>query len=123
MTRREPSEEQSRHLLNAWKLSRHVKSNAMVIVRDHMAVGVGAGQMSRIEAAELAIGRAGIRASGAVAASDGLIPFPDVLDALAAARVVAVVQPGGSVGDQATVAAANRLDMAMVATAERHFRH
>ena len=123
MTFLQPSDAQWRELATAWKLACHVKSNAVVIVRDDMAVGVGAGQMSRIEAAELAIARAGSRARGAVAASDGLIPFADVVEALAGAGVETVIQPAGSVGDEQVVAAANRLGIAMIATAERHFRH
>ena len=110
-------------LLTAWKVARHVKSNAVVIVRDSMAVGVGAGQMSRIEAAELAISGAGSRAGGAVAASDGLIPFADVIEALAEAGVGAVIQPGGSVGDDDVATAADQSGLSMVSTAERHFRH
>jgi phosphoribosylaminoimidazolecarboxamide formyltransferase / IMP cyclohydrolase len=123
MTGLEPSEEQWDGLVTAWKLARHVKSNAIAIVRDDMAVGVGAGQMSRIEAAELAITRAGRRARGAVAASDGLIPFPDVVEALAGAGVTAVIQPGGSIGDDQVASAANQLGLAMVSASERHFRH
>lgn len=123
MTRLQPSEEQWHQLLTAWKVARHVKSNAVVIVRDSMAVGVGAGQMSRIEAAELAISRAGSRAGGAVAASDGLIPFADVIEALAEAGVGAVIQPGGSVGDDDVATAADQSGLSMVSTAERHFRH
>ncbi len=123
MTRREPSDEQSRQLVTAWKVARHVKSNAVVIVCDDMAVGVGAGQMSRIEAAELAIRRAGSRARGAVAASDGLIPFADVIKALAKAGVGAVMQPGGSARDDDVVAAANDSRLAMIRAGGRHFRH
>jgi len=123
MTRIQPSDEQWRQLLTAWRVARHVKSNAVVIVRDSMAVGVGAGQMSRIEAAELAISRAGSRAVGAVAASDGLIPFADVIDALAEAGVGAVIQPGGSLGDHDVAAAADQSGLSMVSAAERHFRH
>ena len=123
MTLARPDEEQWHQLLTAWQIARHVKSNAVVIVRDGMAVGVGAGQMSRIEAAELATARAGDRAAGAVAASDGLIPFRDVVDTLADAGVGAIIQPGGSVGDAEVVAAADQAGLAMVRAATRHFRH
>ncbi len=123
VTGRAPSEAHWCQLLTAWKLARGVKSNAIVLVRDQMAVGVGAGQMSRIEAAELAIGRAGMRADGAVAASDGPIPFQDTLEALAAAGVESVIQPGGSIREEDIAAAAERLGIALVNAPSRHFRH
>jgi phosphoribosylaminoimidazolecarboxamide formyltransferase/IMP cyclohydrolase len=110
-------------LLVAWRVCARVKSNAIVIVRDGMAVGVGAGQMSRVEAAELAVRRAGERAAGAVAASDAFFPFPDGVETLGKAGVTAVIQPGGSKKDPEVIAAAERLGMAMVHTGERHFRH
>ena len=122
-TRREPTEEEWRDLLVAWRVCRHVKSNAIVIVRDGMAVGVGAGQMSRVEAAEIAVARAGERARGAVAASDAFFPMPDGLEALAHAGIRAVIQPGGSKKDPDVIAAADALDVAVVHTGERHFRH
>ena len=123
MTRRPPTEAEWRDLLVAWRVCRHVKSNAVVIVRDGMAVGVGAGQMSRVEAAEIAVRRAGDRTSGAVAASDAFFPMPDGLETLARAGVRAVIQPGGSKKDDEVTAAADRDEVAMVATGERHFRH
>ncbi len=122
-TQREPADGQWRDLLVAWRVCRHVKSNAIVIVRDGMAVGVGAGQMSRVEAAELAVQRAGERAAGAVAASDAFFPMPDELETLGNAGVVAVIQPGGSKKDPEVTAAADALGMAMVHAGERHFRH
>jgi phosphoribosylaminoimidazolecarboxamide formyltransferase/IMP cyclohydrolase len=123
VTERSPDAAQWRDLLAAWHVCRHVKSNAIVIVRDGMAVGVGAGQMSRVEAADLAVRRAGDRARGAVAASDAFFPFPDGVETLAAAGIVAVIQPGGSKKDADVTAAADRLGLAMVHTGERHFRH
>jgi phosphoribosylaminoimidazolecarboxamide formyltransferase/IMP cyclohydrolase len=123
MTRRQPTEQEWKELLTAWRVCRHVKSNAVVIVNNGMAVGVGAGQMSRVEAAEIAVRRAGERVSGAVAASDAFFPMPDGLETLAAAGVRAVIQPGGSKKDEEVVAAADRCDVAMVAAGERHFRH
>jgi phosphoribosylaminoimidazolecarboxamide formyltransferase/IMP cyclohydrolase len=123
MTRRQPSDDEWRELLTAWVVCRHVKSNAVVIVRDGMAVGVGAGQMSRVEAAEIAVRRAGERVQGAVAASDAFFPMPDGLEALAEAGVRAVIQPGGSKKDDEVTAAADRAGIAMVAAGERHFRH
>ncbi|HEX4755038.1 MAG TPA: bifunctional phosphoribosylaminoimidazolecarboxamide formyltransferase/IMP cyclohydrolase [Candidatus Dormibacteraeota bacterium] len=112
-----------RDLLVAWRVCARVKSNAIVIVRDGMAVGVGAGQMSRVEAAELAVHRAGDRAAGAVAASDAFFPFPDGVETLGKAGITAVIQPGGSRKDDEVTAAAERLGVAMVHTGERHFRH
>ena len=123
MTRRQPTEREWEELLVAWRVCRHVKSNAVVIVQDGMAVGVGAGQMSRVESAEIAVRRAGERVSGGVAASDAFFPMPDGLETLAAAGVRAVIQPGGSKKDDEVVAAADRYDVAMVAAGERHFRH
>ncbi len=122
-TQRQPDAVQWRDLLVAWRVCRHVKSNAIVIVRDGMAVGVGAGQMSRVEAAELAVQRAGDRVKGAVAASDAFFPMPDGLETLGKAGVVAVIQPGGSKKDPEVTAAADALGMAMVHAGERHFRH
>src|SRR5450631_3409551 len=124
MTTRTPSESQWRDLLVAWRVCRHVKSNAVVIVRDGMAVGVGAGQMSRVEAAELAVQRAGgDRLQGSAAASDAFFPMPDGLETLGRAGVAAVIQPGGSKKDSVVTAAADQLGIAMVQTGERHFRH
>jgi phosphoribosylaminoimidazolecarboxamide formyltransferase/IMP cyclohydrolase len=123
VTTRVPTDRQWDDLLVAWRVCRHVKSNAIVVVRDGMAIGVGAGQMSRVEAAELAVHRAGARASGAVAASDAFFPFPDGLETLGNAGITAVIQPGGSKNDPDVTAAADRLGMAMVHTGERHFRH
>jgi phosphoribosylaminoimidazolecarboxamide formyltransferase/IMP cyclohydrolase len=118
-----PDEARWRELLVAWRVCARVKSNAIVIVRDGMAVGVGAGQMSRVEAAELAVQRAGDRAAGAVAASDAFFPFPDGVEALGRAGITAVIQPGGSKRDLEVTAAAERLGMTMVHAGERHFRH
>ena len=123
MTTRTPSESQWHDLLVAWRVCGHVKSNAIVIVRDGMAVGVGAGQMSRVEAAELAVQRAGDRLEGSAAASDAFFPMPDGLETLGRAGVAAVIQPGGSKKDSVVTAAADQLGMAMVQTGERHFRH
>jgi phosphoribosylaminoimidazolecarboxamide formyltransferase/IMP cyclohydrolase len=122
-TRRSPTDDEWHQLLTAWRVCRHVKSNAIVIVRDGMAVGVGAGQMSRVEAAEIAVSRAGERARGAVAASDAFFPMPDGLETLAAAGVTAVIHPGGSKKDGDIVAAADARDIAIVHAGERHFRH
>lgn len=123
VTPRVPTEAQWSELLIAWRVVRGVKSNSIVIVRDQAAVGVGAGQMSRVEAAQLAIGRAGARASGAVAASDGPIPFVDTVQVLASAGVGALIQPGGSVKGDEVAATADKLGLTLVNAPSRHFRH
>jgi phosphoribosylaminoimidazolecarboxamide formyltransferase / IMP cyclohydrolase len=122
-TTRQPDEREWLDMLIAWRVCRHIKSNAVVVVRDGMAVGVGAGQMSRVESSELAVARAGERAAGAVAASDAFFPMPDGLEALGKAGVRAVIHPGGSKNDPVVTAAADALDMAVVLAGERHFRH
>jgi phosphoribosylaminoimidazolecarboxamide formyltransferase/IMP cyclohydrolase len=123
VSKREPDDVEWRDLLIAWRVSRHVKSNAVVLVNDGAAIGVGAGQMSRVESAELAVVRAGERARGAVAASDAFFPMPDGLETLGRAGVRAVIHPGGSKKDDEVTAAADALGMAVVLTGERHFRH
>jgi phosphoribosylaminoimidazolecarboxamide formyltransferase/IMP cyclohydrolase len=110
-------------LLLAWRVCRHVKSNAIVIASGGRAVGVGAGQMSRVEAAELAVQRAGESAGGAVAASDAFFPMADGVETLARAGIRAVIQPGGSKKDAEVTAVADALGIAMVHAGERHFRH
>jgi phosphoribosylaminoimidazolecarboxamide formyltransferase/IMP cyclohydrolase len=120
---RQPDDAEWRGLLIAWRVVRHVKSNAVVIVRDGMAVGVGAGQMSRVESSELAVARAGDRARGAVSASDAFFPVPDGLETLGNAGVRAVIHPGGSKNDPVVTQAADALEMAVVLAGERHFRH
>jgi phosphoribosylaminoimidazolecarboxamide formyltransferase / IMP cyclohydrolase len=122
-SRRQPDEAEWRDLLIAWRVCRHVKSNAVVIVRDGMAVGVGAGQMSRVESSELAVARAGDLAAGAVSASDAFFPMPDGLETLGNAGVRSVIHPGGSKQDAKVTDAADALRMAVVLTGERHFRH
>lgn len=109
--------------LLAWRIAKNVKSNAIVLVKDGATVGVGAGQMSRVDSARIAIEKAGERARGSVAASDAFFPFADGLDALVGAGVAAVVQPGGSVRDEEVIAAADRGGIAMVFTGRRHFLH
>ena len=120
---RQPDEAEWRELLIAWRVCRHVKSNAVVVVRDGMAVGVGAGQMSRVESAEIAVARAGDRVAGAVSASDAFFPMPDGLETLGNAGVRSVIHPGGSKNDSKVTEAADALGMAVVLTGERHFRH
>jgi phosphoribosylaminoimidazolecarboxamide formyltransferase/IMP cyclohydrolase len=123
VSERHPSESEWRDLAFAWKVAMHTKSNAIAIVNDGAAVGVGAGDQSRVGAAERAVARAGERAKGAVAASDAFFPFRDGLDALAAAGVTAVAEPGGSRRDQDLIDAANERGLALVFTGRRHFKH
>ncbi|MCR4398712.1 MAG: bifunctional phosphoribosylaminoimidazolecarboxamide formyltransferase/IMP cyclohydrolase [Firmicutes bacterium] len=123
VTHRAPSPDEMRDLVFGWKVCKHVKSNAIVIARSLRTVGIGAGQMSRIGAARIAIGAAGDRARGAVMASDAFFPFPDVVEEAARAGIAAVVQPGGSVRDDESISAADRAGMAMMFTGVRHFRH
>ena len=123
VTATQPTDEQLADLRFAWTVAKHVKSNAIVLARDLTAVGVGAGQMSRVESTELAARRAGDRAQGSVCASDAFFPFRDGLDAAVAAGAVAVIQPGGSVRDDEVIAAAEENGIPMLFTGRRHFRH
>jgi len=123
-TKVQPDEAQWRDLALAWKVCARTTSNAIAVVTDGQAVGVGAGQQSRVVAAEIAVAKAGDRARGGAAASDAFFPFPDGLLVLAAAGVAAVVQPGGSIRDPEVIAAADEAGIAVVmAGGERHFRH
>ena len=123
VTRAEPTDEQWTDLRFAWVVAKHTKSNAIVLAKDRIAVGVGAGQMNRLESTELAARRAGARAKGTVCASDAFFPFRDGLDAAVAAGATAVIQPGGSVRDDEVIAAADEHGIPMVFTGRRHFRH
>jgi phosphoribosylaminoimidazolecarboxamide formyltransferase/IMP cyclohydrolase len=123
VTWRPPTAEELRSLLFGWRVCKHVKSNAIVYARDGQTVGIGAGQMSRVDAARFGAQKAVLPLKGTVAASDAFFPFPDGLEAVAAAGATAVIQPGGSVKDQDVIAAADKLGMAMVFTGIRHFRH
>ena len=123
VTEAQPTDEQMRDLRFAWVVAKHVKSNAIVLAKDEIAVGVGAGQMNRLESTELAARRAGSRAKGTACASDAFFPFRDGLDAAVAAGAVAVIQPGGSVRDDEVIAAADEHGIPMVFTGRRHFRH
>lgn len=120
---RHPSEAELADLHFAWKVAKHVKSNAILFVRDRALVGVGAGQMSRLDSVHIAHRKAGERAQGAALASDAFFPFRDGIDQAAAAGIAAVVQPGGSRGDEEVIAAANEHGMAMIFTGRRHFKH
>jgi phosphoribosylaminoimidazolecarboxamide formyltransferase/IMP cyclohydrolase len=123
VTKRQPTTEELEQLVFAWKVAKSVKSNAILLAKDFASVGVGAGQMSRVDSAKIAVEKAGERAKGAVCASDAFMPFPDSLEVVAAAGVTAVIQPGGSVRDEEVVAKADELGVAMVFTGHRHFRH
>jgi phosphoribosylaminoimidazolecarboxamide formyltransferase / IMP cyclohydrolase len=126
VTERAPSAEQVRSLLFAWKVSKHVKSNAIVFARDTQTVAIGAGQMSRVDSVKLAVMKAatsGLSLEASVIASDAFFPFPDGVEEGGKAGATAVIQPGGSLRDRDVIATANRLGMAMVFTAIRHFRH
>ncbi len=122
-TKRQPTPEERRALELAWKVVRYVKSNAIVLANPDQTVGIGAGQMSRVDSCRLAVEKAVLPTAGSAAASDAFFPFRDGLDVLAAAGVTAVVQPGGSKRDGEVVAAADEHGMAMLMTGTRHFRH
>jgi phosphoribosylaminoimidazolecarboxamide formyltransferase/IMP cyclohydrolase len=123
VTETRPSEQQMGDLLFAWRVARVVKSNAIVLAREGATVGVGAGQMSRVDSSEIAVMKAGERSQGAAAASDAFFPFADGVETLAEAGIQAVIQPGGSVRDDDVIEAANRRGLAMVFTGRRHFLH
>jgi len=123
VTWRPPTADELRSLLFAWRVAKHVKSNAIVYARDGQTIGVGAGQMSRVDAARFGAMKGVLPLKGCVAASDAFFPFPDGLETVAQAGATAVIQPGGSVKDQDVIDAADRLGVAMVFTGIRHFRH
>jgi len=133
VTRRAPSAQELADLAFAWKVCKHVKSNAIVFARDGKTVGIGAGQMSRVDSTRIAVSKAhdvakaaGLATSaliGAVVASDAFFPFADGVEAAAAAGAAAIIQPGGAMRDADTIAAADKAGMAMVFTGMRHFRH
>ena len=123
VTKRPPTPEEKRALLFAWKVCKHVKSNAILYARDGQTVGVGAGQMSRVDACKVGAMKAQLPLKGTVAASDAFFPFPDGVEQIAAAGATAIIQPGGSVRDQEVIDAADRLGLAMIFTGIRHFRH
>ena len=123
VTQRVPTAEEIRAMLFAWKVCKHVKSNAIVYAREGQTVGVGAGQMSRVDSAKIGAMKAQLPLKGTVAASDAFFPFPDGVEEIAKAGATAIIQPGGSQRDAEVVAAADRLGMAMLFTGVRHFRH
>ncbi len=126
VTKRVPTDDELQALRFGWRVAKHVKSNAIVYAGADRTLGVGAGQMSRVDSSRVAVekaARAGLSLQGSAIASDALFPFPDGVEVAAAAGATAVIQPGGSVRDEEVIAAADRLDLAMVFTGRRHFRH
>jgi len=126
VSNRVPTEKEMRDLLFAWRVAKFVKSNAIVYAKDNMTIGVGAGQMSRVNSARIAAIKAehaGLEVKGSVMASDAFFPFRDGIDSAAQAGIAAVIQPGGSMRDEEVIAAADEHGMAMVFTGMRHFRH
>ena len=123
VTKRQPSREELRDLLFGWKIAKHVKSNAIVFARAGRTLGIGAGQMSRVDSVKIAVLKAQESLAGSAVASDAFFPFPDGVEEAARAGATAVIQPGGSVRDAEVIAAADRLNLAMVFTGVRHFRH
>jgi phosphoribosylaminoimidazolecarboxamide formyltransferase / IMP cyclohydrolase len=126
VTNRKPTAEEFQDLQFAWKIVKHVKSNAIVFARDRQTLGIGNGQTSRVDASELAVrkaNKAGMNLNGSVLASDAFFPFPDGVEAAAAAGATAVIQPGGSVRDQEVIDTANKFGLTMIFTGMRHFRH
>lgn len=123
VTNRKPTEEEIKQLLFAWKVVKHVKSNAIVLVKDNMTIGVGAGQMNRVGAAKIAIEQAQEKAKGSVMSSDAFFPMPDTVEEAVKAGVTAIIQPGGSIKDQLSIDVCNEHGIAMVFTEVRHFKH
>ena len=123
VTSRAPSEAEVRDLLFAWKVCKHVKSNAIVFAKNAATIGIGAGQMSRVDSVKIAVSKAQSPLAGSAMASDAFFPFPDSVEAASAAGATSVIQPGGSVRDSEVIEAANRMALAMVFTGVRHFRH
>ena len=126
VSKRVPSEIEIQNCLFAWKVCKFVKSNAIVYTRENQTIGIGAGQMSRIDSAKIAASKAterGFKTEGCTMASDAFFPFRDGIDAAAGIGITSVIQPGGSVKDDEVIQAADEADMAMIFTGIRHFRH
>jgi len=123
VSKRSPSSAELADLHFAWKVCKHVKSNAIVLAKEGATLGVGAGQMSRVDSVKIAVAKAQQSLQGSVVASDAFFPFPDGVEEIAKAGATAIIQPGGSVRDQDVIAAADRLGLAMIFTGVRHFRH
>ena len=126
VSKRQPSEEEIQNCLFAWKVCKFVKSNAIVYTRENQTIGIGAGQMSRIDSARIAASKAterGFKTTGCAMASDAFFPFRDGIDAAAEIGITSIIQPGGSMRDDEVIQAADEADIAMLFTSIRHFRH
>jgi phosphoribosylaminoimidazolecarboxamide formyltransferase/IMP cyclohydrolase len=123
VSKRKPTEEELKAMAFGWRVAKHVKSNAIILVREDRTIGIGAGQMSRVDSTRLAVMKAQFPTQGTVLASDAMFPFRDGVDTAAEAGAVAIIQPGGSIRDDEVIAAADERNMAMVFTGMRHFRH
>jgi len=123
VTETQPTDEMMADLRFAWEIVRHVKSNAIVLCKDGMLLGAGAGQMSRVDSVEISIKKAGDRVKGSVLGSDAFFPFPDSIERAAEVGVAALIQPGGSKGDEKVIAACNKHGLPMIFTGRRHFKH
>ncbi|MBU3933639.1 MAG: bifunctional phosphoribosylaminoimidazolecarboxamide formyltransferase/IMP cyclohydrolase, partial [Candidatus Omnitrophica bacterium] len=123
VTKKAPSDEQMHSLLFGWKIVKHVKSNAIVLCRGTKTVGIGAGQMSRVDSVIIACRKAGKKSKGAVLASDAFFPKPDAIEQAHRAGIIAVIQPGGSKADGQIIEACNKYGMSMAFTGTRHFKH
>ena len=123
VTKKKPAKKEMESLLFAFKVAKHVKSNAVILAKATMTVGIGAGQMSRVDSAYIAIKKAGKLAKGAVAASDAFFPKEDAVIQLAKAGIKAIIQPGGSIADAQIIKTASKLGVSMVFCGMRHFRH
>ena len=123
VTKRKPTKEEMKDLIFAWKVNKHVKSNSIVLAKNNVTVGIGAGQMSRVDAVQLAVMKSGGKSEGAVMSSDAFFPFRDGIDEAAKAGITAIIQPGGSIRDKEVIEAANEYNIAMVFTGIRLFKH
>ncbi len=123
VTNREPTAEEMKDLLFAWKAVKHIKSNAIVLVKDSRILGMGAGQPSRVVSVGIALDKAGENSKASVLGSDAFFPFPDGVERAASGGVTAIIQPGGSMRDEQAIEAANKNNIAMVFTGVRHFKH
>jgi phosphoribosylaminoimidazolecarboxamide formyltransferase/IMP cyclohydrolase len=123
VTKRAPTEKELEDLLFAWRAVKHIKSNAILLVKDKTIIGMGAGQPNRVVSAEIAAKKAGDKSKGSVMASDAMFPFPDTVEQAAAGGATAIIQPGGSIRDEDSIKAADKHNIAMVFTGVRHFLH
>ncbi|TLM98041.1 bifunctional phosphoribosylaminoimidazolecarboxamide formyltransferase/IMP cyclohydrolase, partial [bacterium] len=123
VSKKQPTKEELEELLFAWKVVKHVKSNAIVVTKDKCTLGVGAGQMNRVNSARIAINQAADKVKGAVLASDAFFPFRDTVDEAAKAGITAIIQTGGSLRDEESIQAADEYGMVMIITGLRHFKH